>query len=313
MSPQLWVFEQGIALVEENSSDDYRRRTPASETGIAQYRVAGRYATGCWIRPPDHHASDAKLPHRKGTHVAGLNRRVHRRAAQIESSDFPARRPQGFDFRVGRDIQQSPGAFDAAAKNVIPTNNQSAHGVVARGTGFESQFETSVHVPEVGLRRSCLHWKFRNTGLPSVHNQVRSVKGMSAAPGSDEGLEHARSPYDIAQTIARLEGVFRSHGLTLFAWIDHSSEASRAGLAIRPTHLLIFGDPRVGTPLMIASPSIAIDLPSKALVWEDAEGSAWVTYNKPEYIQRRHSLPAHLAGNLSGITALIQRALDASS
>jgi uncharacterized protein (DUF302 family) len=136
---------------------------------------------------------------------------------------------------------------------------------------------------------------------------------MFFAPGGDQGLAHVRSPYDITQTIARLEERFRSHGLTLFARVDHSAEASRAGLALRPTHLLIFGDPRAGTPLMIASPTIAIDLPSKALVWEDAEGRVWAAYNKPEYIQRRHSLPDHLAGNLSGITVLIQKALDGSS
>ena len=85
-----------------------------------------------------------------------------------------------------------------------------------------------------------------------------------------------------------------------------SSEASRASLALRPTHLLIFGDPRVGTPLMIASPSIAIDLPSKALI----EGNVWVTYNRPDYIQQRHSVPDRLAVPPSGITVLIRRALE---
>ena len=131
-----------------------------------------------------------------------------------------------------------------------------------------------------------------------------------AETGSDQGLAHVRSPYDITRTTTRLEEAFRLHGLKLFAHVDHSAEASMAGLTLRPTHLLIFGDPRVGTPLMLASPAVAIDLPSKALVWEDAGGNVWVTYNTPEYIQWRYSLPHHLAGNLSGITALIQKALD---
>lgn len=310
MSPVSPMLEQGVALVEQNSNQDYWRRTPASEIGVAQNRVVGRHPSGCWIRTADHNTSDAKLPNRKRTHGARLDCCVYRCASQIESSDFPTRCSQGFDFRMGRDIQQSPGALEAAAQNVISTDDQSAYGVVTRGTGFESQFETSAHVPEVGFRRSCLHWKFRNTSVLSVHNEVRSVKAMSLASGSDEGLEHAHSPYDIAQTIARLEEAFRSHGLTLFARIDHSSEASRAGLALRPTHLLIFGDPRVGTPLMIASPSIAIDLPSKALIWEDDESNVWVTYNRPEYLQQRHSVPDHLGANLSGITAVIRKALE---
>ena len=128
--------------------------------------------------------------------------------------------------------------------------------------------------------------------------------------GSDRGMAHLRSPYDIVQTIARLEECFRSHGLTRFARVDHSAEASRAGLTLRPACLLIFGNPRAGTPLMLVSPTAAIDLPSKALVWADANGNVWVTYNKPEYIQRRHSVPDHLAGNLSGITALIRKNLE---
>jgi hypothetical protein len=81
MFPLSSLFEQGIALVKENSNDNYRRRTPASEPGLAQNRVAGRHPSGCWIRPADHHASDAKLPYRKGTHVARLDCRVHRRAS----------------------------------------------------------------------------------------------------------------------------------------------------------------------------------------------------------------------------------------
>ena len=106
---------------------------------------------------------------------------------------------------MGRDIQQPPRALDAAAQDVILADNQGAYGVISRSTGFESQFDTLPHVPQVGLGRICLHWKDRNIALLSVHNEVRSVKAMSATPGSDEGLEHARSPYDIAQTMARLE------------------------------------------------------------------------------------------------------------
>lgn len=137
-------------------------------------------------------------------------------------------------------------------------------------------------------------------------------KGLSSERAAEQGLRHAVSPYGFAETIERLEQRLQSHGLTIFARIDHSAEASKAGLSLRPAYLLIFGNPRIGTPPMVAAPTLAIDLPSKALVWQDAEGRVQVTYNDPGYLARRHDLPDHLRENLSGITALIREALDGS-
>jgi uncharacterized protein (DUF302 family) len=94
------------------------------------------------------------------------------------------------------------------------------------------------------------------------------------------------------------------------AVIDHSGEAEKVGLKMRPTKVLIFGSPKGGTPLMVAAPSLAIDLPMKALVAEDAEGEVWVTYNSPEYLQERHGVPADLIKNLAGAGALIEKAVE---
>ncbi len=90
----------------------------------------------------------------------------------------------------------------------------------------------------------------------------------------------------------------------MFALVDHSGEAEKVGMHMRPTKLLIFGNPKGGTPLMLAAPSIAIDLPLKILVWEDDQGKVWVSYNSPEYLAERHSLPQHLVPNIAFVEAL---------
>ncbi|HTP29998.1 MAG TPA: DUF302 domain-containing protein [Anaeromyxobacteraceae bacterium] len=128
------------------------------------------------------------------------------------------------------------------------------------------------------------------------------------APDQDNGLVNKPSNHSVDQTVARLNAILNSKGLTLFALIDHSGEAQRVGMSMRPTKLLIFGSPAAGTPLMVAAPSIAIDLPLKLLVWEDAQGAAWVTYNAPSYLQRRHGLPPELVQRISALEVLAVQA-----
>ena len=99
-------------------------------------------------------------------------------------------------------------------------------------------------------------------------------------------------------------------GMQVFAMIDHSGEAEKVGLKMRPTKVIIFGSPKGGTPPMVAAPSLAIDLPLKALVAENAEGKVSVTYNDPAYLQRRHGVPAELVKNLAGAGALIAKAVE---
>ena len=127
---------------------------------------------------------------------------------------------------------------------------------------------------------------------------------------TDNGLITLRSRYAFDESIRRLSSAFREKGLQIFALIDHSGEAEKVGLTMRPTKVLIFGSPKAGTPLMVAAPSLAIDLPLKVLVAEDADGAVTVSYNSPEYLQSRHGVPADLIGNLAGAGALIAKAVE---
>ena len=125
---------------------------------------------------------------------------------------------------------------------------------------------------------------------------------------SEHGMVHVPSKYSVSKTIQRLDALVKSRGLTVFAHIDFSSDANKVGLRMRPTQLLIFGSPKSGTPLMVASPSIALDLPLKALAWEDTDGKVWLSYNAAEYLKRRHGLRDDLLKNISGVWALIESA-----
>jgi uncharacterized protein (DUF302 family) len=130
---------------------------------------------------------------------------------------------------------------------------------------------------------------------------------MTSLP--DNGLVHLRSPYSVPETIKRLESILAAKNLTVFARVDHSGEAEKVGLTMRPTRLIIFGSPKAGTPLMVASPTLAIDLPLKALVWEDAEGKVWLSYNSPDYLKRRHDIPDELMTNIAIVGALLEKAV----
>ncbi|MFZ0684152.1 MAG: DUF302 domain-containing protein [Terriglobales bacterium] len=124
------------------------------------------------------------------------------------------------------------------------------------------------------------------------------------------GIVDAPSRYSVPETLARLQSILQEKGITVFALIDHSGEAEKAGLSMRPTQLLIFGSPKAGTPLMVAAPRLAIDLPLKALAWQDEAGQVWLSYNSPEYLQQRHGFPVELLKNIAGIGALVQKAVE---
>ncbi len=129
-------------------------------------------------------------------------------------------------------------------------------------------------------------------------------------PANDHGLIHVPSPHSFAETLHKLESLLQVRGLKIFAIVNHSGEAEKAGLRMNPTQLVIFGSPTSGTPLMVAAPTLAIDLPLKALVWEDSAGKVWVSYNTPEYLQQRHSIPADLLANIAGVGALVEKAVQ---
>ena len=126
----------------------------------------------------------------------------------------------------------------------------------------------------------------------------------------DRGMINVPSPYTVPETLSRLETILQEKGVTVFVRIDHSGEAEKAGLKMHPTQLLIFGSPKAGTPLMVAAPSAAIDLPLKALAWEDEHGRVWLSYNAPEYLATRHGIPEDLLVNIAGTGALIHKAVE---
>jgi uncharacterized protein (DUF302 family) len=126
----------------------------------------------------------------------------------------------------------------------------------------------------------------------------------------ENGLSRVASPYTVDETVNRLESVLAERGVQLFALIDHSGEAEKIGMKMRPTKLVIFGNPKGGTPAMVAAPTLAIDLPLKALVWEDEGGKVWVSYNSPEYLQQRHGFPEDLVKNIAVAGALVAKAVE---
>jgi uncharacterized protein (DUF302 family) len=129
-------------------------------------------------------------------------------------------------------------------------------------------------------------------------------------PLQDNGIVSRPSRHSVDETVEKLKRTLEAKGVTIFALVDHSGEAAKAGLEMRPTKLLIFGSPEAGTPLMVAAPSIAIDLPLKILVSEDAAGKVSVSYNSSEYLQKRHGLPGELLQNIGVVEALANAAAE---
>lgn len=130
------------------------------------------------------------------------------------------------------------------------------------------------------------------------------------APASSNGIVSLPSNHSVDQTVAKLKNILESKGVMLFALVDHSGEAQKVGLKMPNTKLLIFGSPKAGTPLMLAAPSIAIDLPLKILVSEDAHGKVWLSYNSPEYLKDRHNLPVDLLQAIAVVGTLATHAAE---
>ena len=117
------------------------------------------------------------------------------------------------------------------------------------------------------------------------------------------------SKYSVKDAIGRIESVVRSKGMTVFIRIDQKAEAAKFNVEMRPTQVLLFGNPRAGTPLMAAAPTIAIDLPLRVAAWEDDSGAVWVAYYSPDFLKERHHVPEGLMQNISGVGALVEKAL----
>jgi uncharacterized protein (DUF302 family) len=141
------------------------------------------------------------------------------------------------------------------------------------------------------------------SGSAIIHFENRE-EIPNIASATNNGIINMPSNHSVEQTVERLKNILQSQGITLFALVDHSGEAENVGMSMRPTKLLIFGSPKAGTPLMLAAPSIAIDLPLKILVWGDSQGKVWISYNSPDYLMKRHGLPQELLQNISIVETL---------
>jgi uncharacterized protein (DUF302 family)/uncharacterized membrane protein YidH (DUF202 family) len=149
-----------------------------------------------------------------------------------------------------------------------------------------------------------------SVGEPKQTRQEKAFLEKNMTPSRDNGIVSIPSSHPVDETVEKLEAILRSKGVKLFALIDHSGEAEKAGMQMRPTKLLIFGNPKAGTPLMVASPGIAIDLPLKILVAEDANGKVQVSWNSAAWLQARHNLPPELVQNIAVVEALAGKAAE---
>jgi uncharacterized protein (DUF302 family)/uncharacterized membrane protein YidH (DUF202 family) len=149
-----------------------------------------------------------------------------------------------------------------------------------------------------------------NTAPGNISRNKEETPMTSMAPMADNGIINKASNHSVDETVQKLKSILHSKGVTLFALVDHSGEAEKVGMKMRPTKLLIFGNPKGGTPIMLAAPSAAIDLPLKILVWEDAQGKVWASYNSPAYLQQRHAIPQELLQNIAVVDALATKAAE---
>jgi uncharacterized protein (DUF302 family)/uncharacterized membrane protein YidH (DUF202 family) len=142
----------------------------------------------------------------------------------------------------------------------------------------------------------------------SARSQLANREEVSMTLNNNKGIIDTPSRNSVDQTVDKLKGILAAKGVTLFALVDHSGEAEKVGMKMPPTKLLIFGSPKAGTPLMLAAPSIAIDLPLKVLVWEDVQGKVWLSYNSAAYLQQRHGVPQELLQNIAVVETLAAKA-----
>ena len=126
--------------------------------------------------------------------------------------------------------------------------------------------------------------------MPKLIAALLAMLLLTTTASADSGLVSIKSNHSVKETADRLENILKTKGMKVFNRIDHSAGAKGVGVALRPTELLIFGNPKVGAPLMQCSQSVAIDLPQKAVIWEDGKGNVWLSYNNPDYLADRHAI-----------------------
>jgi uncharacterized protein (DUF302 family) len=164
-------------------------------------------------------------------------------------------------------------------------------------------------VQRSGRSANRIAWRTQAISKKAIGNWSR-IAAAGCLHTMRNGIVSLTSKHSVSETVERLKEALRDKGIALFAVIDHSGEAEAVGITMRDTKLLIFGSPRAGTPVMLVAPTSAIDLPLKALVWEDAQRQVYLSYNDLSYIAERHAIPANLLANLAGIKILAAHACE---
>ncbi|HEY6371236.1 MAG TPA: DUF302 domain-containing protein [Candidatus Sulfotelmatobacter sp.] len=176
--------------------------------------------------------------------------------------------------------------------------------------GHEVKLRPTPHADRFAVFERSLNSRLALIPQPEKGASNKSELEGGEFMGNESGLVQVASHYSLDETTTRLQSAFAEKGLQVFALIDHSGEAEKVGLKMRPAKVVIVGSPKAGTPLMVAAPSLAIDLPLKALVAEDAVGKVSVTYNDPAYLKERHGVPEELIKNLAGAGVVIGKAVE---
>jgi uncharacterized protein (DUF302 family)/uncharacterized membrane protein YidH (DUF202 family) len=165
---------------------------------------------------------------------------------------------------------------------------------------------TSLFLALVGIGMAIYLISVRYSENPRPGN----IEATLMVPNTNNGIVSKQSKHTVDETLENLTRTLETKGVTVFAIVDHSGEAEKVGLKMRPAKLVIFGNPKAGTPLMLAAPSIAIDLPLKILVSEDEGGKVWISYNSPDYLEQRHGVPADLLQNIANVETLANKAAE---
>jgi uncharacterized protein (DUF302 family) len=149
--------------------------------------------------------------------------------------------------------------------------------------------------------------------LPALSFAAHHASGKPHKPGHDNGMVDVKSAHSVSATADKLEKILKEKGMNVFARIDHSAGAKKVGKELRPTELVIFGNPKVGTPLMQCAQTVAIDLPQKMLIWQDNAGATWLTYNKPTYLQKRHKISSTCKNVIDKVTGALNNFANAAA
>jgi uncharacterized protein (DUF302 family)/uncharacterized membrane protein YidH (DUF202 family) len=171
----------------------------------------------------------------------------------------------------------------------------------ARSHSTRLALATSVFLAVVGVAMAIYLVSVRD----DTHSNSEGKGEVSMTPNPNDGILSKQSNHSVEDTLAKLKGILQAKGVNIFAVVDHSGEAEKAGLKMPDTKLVIFGSPKAGTPLMLAAPSVAIDLPLKILIAQDPQGKVWVSYNSPSYLQQRHGFPQELLPNIAVVEMLV--------